>query len=68
MDTEDYSKLCSEIIKMKTFEQYEISLPAQEEMVKSFLIENEEGDIEFMEKYWYLKSPLELDTKIVNEG
>ena len=68
LDTESYSKLCSEIIKMKAFEQYEISLPAQEEMAKSYVKESETGDIEFMEKYWYLKSPLELEPKIVNEG
>jgi len=67
LDTEDYSNLCFEIIKMKAFEKFEISLPAQEEMTKFFLKESEEGDIEFMEKYWYLKSPLELEPKIVNE-
>lgn len=68
LGAEDYSKLCSEIIRMKPFKQFEISLPAQEEMAKSFVKESEEGDIEFMEKYWYLKSPLELEPKIVNEG
>ena len=29
LDTEDYTNLCSEIIKMKTFEKYEITLPSQ---------------------------------------
>ena len=68
LGTEDYSELCSKIIKMKAFEKYEISLPTQEEMAKRFTIGSRGEDIEFMEKFWYLKSPLELEPKIVNEG
>ncbi len=67
LDSESYMSLCSDIIKIGSFDAYEISLPTQVEMANIFMITHEQGDIEFMEKYWYLKSPLELEPEISNK-
>jgi len=52
---------------MKEFEDYDIDLPSQEDMAENFLVINEKGETEYLDKYWFIKTPMDLDPKILNE-
>jgi len=67
LDNRDYLELCSSIKNMKPFNNFKISFPTQLEMTERFVEKDSNGDIKFLEKFWYLKSPLELEPRIVNE-
>lgn len=68
LDIEEYKKLCLEIKSMKEFENFDINLPSQEDIAENFLYINEKGETEYLNKYWFIKTPMDLDPKILNEG
>ncbi len=61
LDIDTYENLCMEIKNMKQFRDFYIDLPDQEKMANNFLNINNNKEVEFLEKYWFLKTPLDLN-------
>jgi len=60
LNKKEYNDLCQSIKEMSIFSDYNIEFPDQDTLAQLFVYTSVEGEIEYPEKFWYLKTPLDL--------
>ena len=63
IDEDFYLKLCNNIAAKPQFSDFEISFISQKELAKKYIIREANGQLKFLEKFWFLQTPLDLKIK-----
>lgn len=64
IDEDSYLELCNNIAMKPQLLDFEISFISQRELAKKFIKRESNGQLKFLEKYWFLQTPLDLKIKI----
>ncbi len=60
---ESYIEICYGIASKPQFSDFQIAFPSQIELAEKFIRREDNGEIKFLEKFWYLQTPIDLRIK-----
>ena len=57
----DFERLCTEVKNLTQFKDFNIKFDSQEIFAKRFIKKSKDNDVDILQGFWYLQTPLDLN-------